>query len=184
MIYLFPLVAALAGWLLHEISVKFFFTYQLPKLQQPLAREAARYVSKEMDWSSIAAIIADEKHLQPLMPLIESHLDVLLRKKIKEKVPVLAALMGDKTLDKIKSSVMEELSLALPKLIIGLGDNLQLHTKVEDLVRDKIMQMDLRRMIPLWKKSLRKPLCYIALAAALKGFLIGLMLILLLDYMA
>lgn len=184
MICLLPLVAALAGWLLHKLLIGFFFTYQLPKLQKPLANEAARYISKETDWHGIAATIADEKHIRPLMPLIEEHLDVLLRKKIKEKVPVLAALMGDKTLDKIKSAVMEELSLALPKLITGLGDNLQLHTKVEDLVRDKIMQMDLQRMIPLWKRSLRKPLRYIALAGALTGFLIGLMLVLLLDYMA
>ena len=112
------------------------------------------------------------------MPLIEEHLDVILRKKIKEKVPVLAAIIGEKTIDKLKAAVMEEASVAIPRLIKGLGDNLQLHEKIEDVVRGKIMQMDFQRMKLMWKAALKKPLLYVELAGAISGLLIGLILLL------
>jgi len=178
MIFFLPLVAMVVGWLLHKLLISIFFNYQLPRLKEPLAQETARFVSRETDWKGIAALIAEDKNIQPLMPLFEEHLDVILRKKIKEKIPVLAALIGEKTIDKLKAAVMEEASVAIPRLIKGLGDNLQLHEKIEDVVRGKIMQMDFQRMKLMWKAALKKPLLYVELAGAISGLLIGLILLL------
>ncbi len=175
MIYFFPLIAALAGWLLNKILVFFFLNHKLPRLREPIADAAAQYALKEIDLHKIAVIIADTKNISPLLPAIEAHVEVLLREKIKEKIPVLAALMGDKTINKIKTAIMEELALALPKLIIQLGDNVKIHVRIEEAVRDKIRATD----IALLKKSLQKPIQYIELAGVFSGFLIGLILLLL-----
>lgn len=172
-------MAALLGWLFNKLLLNFFLNRIVPKLQPGIADGLARFAVNNIDLEKIAAGIAADKNLQPLYPKIEQHLDNLLRNKIQDKVPMLAMLLGDKTIDKIKSSIMEELQVALPKLVMQLGTNVKMNTQMESLVRSKILDMDFRLHIARLKTGLKKPLAYFQFAGALSGFLIGLALMIL-----
>lgn len=49
--------------------------------------------------------------------LIDAHLDAFLKVRLKEKLPVVATFIGDKTVVKLKESMMEEIAILLPEVL-------------------------------------------------------------------
>lgn len=176
-IYAFPFIAAFIGWIFNKILLSYFFGKIIPKLKLPLSETVAKYVADEVDIKDIAQHIARKENIESLKPSIEKHLDNLLRVKLEEKIPMISMLMGEKTIDKLKQVAMEELDVALPSLILQLGEHLQSTTDINKLVKEKMMNLDMQKIIPPLKKSLRKQLNYFELAGAVCGLIIGIVLI-------
>ena len=71
--------------------------------------------------SAIKSLLAKSESLQHVPPAvlqqIERHIQEFLQLRLKEKIPVVATFLGEKTLNKIREALMEEIEIILPEVI-------------------------------------------------------------------
>jgi hypothetical protein len=128
----------------------------------------------------ITAKITDPANLAEMKPFIEQHIDTFLKIKLKEKMPAIAMFVGDKTLDSMKASLMDEIDILLPNLLQKYAGNLGEKINIESLLITKINELPVAELL---NKNLKREKKLFELFGALSGFVIGLVLILILIAM-
>lgn len=179
-LYLFPVIAAFLGWLFNLLFANYLFRKLLPAKAPALAGAAGRYVSGEvLQADKLAARLTDPEKLKALTPFIESHIDVFLKEKLKEKMPAIAMFIGDKTIEMMKKSLMEEIDLLLPNLlnryIGGLGEQLD----IEKALVARLNALPEGRIATLLEQHAGREKRQFQLLGAACGLLTGLVLMLL-----
>ena len=121
-------VAAAAGWAFATILLFFLFRPQLPRkvfgftiwgilpsMQDRFARAIANSIAaRYLQPAVIEPYLQNQELLERLKPEIEKHVDVFLAEKLPEIFPLLAKMMGEKTLSKFKAAF---LTMAISKFI-------------------------------------------------------------------
>jgi uncharacterized membrane protein YheB (UPF0754 family) len=177
-LYFFPLVAALIGWLCNFIFVNYLFSKLIPAKAPDLAAAAGRYVSSNLLQSDkLSASLTDPAKLAALRPVIEAHIDVFLKEKLKEKMPAIAMFIGEKTIDMMKKSLMEEIDLLLPNLLGQYLGNIGDKLNVEKILSEKLASLPEGHMEALLQQHLKKEKRQFLLLGALCGFIIGSVLV-------
>lgn len=85
--------------------------------QQAIAAAAGAAAARQMATAGSGVQLADSAVLAEMEPLIAAHLDTYLRVRLKEKLPAVAAFIGEKTMVKLKEGMMEEIALLLPEIV-------------------------------------------------------------------
>lgn len=129
LLFFLPFLTAFTAWctawvllymVLYPLTPKRFFGITLqgfiPRYQNQIAIKVAEGVVQELSGGN-GLQLANPDTLQQLRPMIEHHLDSFLRVKLKEKMPVIAAFIGENTIVKLKEGMMEEIELLLPEVI-------------------------------------------------------------------
>ena len=84
-----------------------------------LTVKLGQVVGKELlSFDEIEEKITDPENLQKLRPDIEAHIDHFLRNKLKDVFPMLATLMGEKTILQLKDAFLLELESLFPVLMV------------------------------------------------------------------
>src|SRR5689334_14885864 len=104
-----PFIAAVIGWLINSLLVRFLFRpYQpkkilgitiqgiLAKQQQSLAEKIGTFAGSLVSADSIEQKIADPGNLDRIMPVIEEHVDEFLRVKLPKEMPMISMFIGEK----------------------------------------------------------------------------------------
>ncbi len=177
-LYFFPVIAALIGWIANLIFVNYLFRKVIPSKAPAMAGLAGKYVSdKVLNVDRLAATLTDPQKLEALRPMIESHIDVFLKEKLKEKMPAIAMFIGEKTIDMMKNSLMDEIDLLLPNLlgkyVSGLGDKLD----VEKMLVAKLKELPEGKLEALLQQHLGREKRLFQLFGAITGLVIGLVLL-------
>ncbi|WP_118972411.1 hypothetical protein [Taibaiella koreensis] len=176
-LYLFPVVAALMGWLANLLFVRYLFRKLIPAQAQVLAAAAGRYASSELlNADKLAARLTDPERLRALTPLIESHIDIFLKEKLKEKMPAIAMFIGDKTIEMMKKSLMDEIDLLLPNLLGRYMGSLGEQLDIEKALVKKLEALPEGKIEALLNQHLGREKRRFQLLGALTGLLTGLVL--------
>ncbi len=174
----FPLVGALIGWIFIRIILGVIFDNLLPIFKPKIAKSLGMTVQTQLSADALSNKLSEAKVIDNLKPTIEKSLDNLLRVRIEEKIPMINALLGDKTINKIKDAVMEELEASAPNMLQKLVEQLGEKYPPAKLVEQHIMSMDERAVVASIKQSLRPQLKLANLAGVLLGFTIGVAMVL------
>lgn len=179
-LYFFPLIAALLGWLLHFVFVNYLFSKVIPAKTPALAAAAGKYVSGNvLQLDKLSASLTDPEKLAALRPTIEHHIDIFLKEKLKEKMPAIAMFIGEKTIDMMKKSLMDEIDLLLPNLLGQYLGNIGDKLNVEKILAEKLAALPEGKVAALLQQHLKKEKRMFLLFGAASGFLIGLVLMVL-----
>lgn len=152
----------------------------IPARQQQIADDMARLVSKEIFSSGLLEQkVADPENFNKLKPEIESQIDSFLRTRFKDTFPMLSMLIGDKTINQLKAAFMTELETLFPVLMKKYVTNLRNDLDIDNTVKEKITSLSMYETKNQFYRSFKKPLIRIQCMAALLGFVLGVLQVLL-----
>lgn len=185
------LFCAFTGWFVLWLAVKMLFrphkpftiaglTIQgmLPANQQLVAEKIGRLVSTTLfSFDSLQQQVTDPENFNKLKPEIETHIDSFLRFRLKETFPMLSMLIGDKTINQLKSAFLTELESLFPVLMTSYITNLQRDFDIEKKVSATIAGFSLRKAEDLIYKSAKKQWIKLQLLGAAIGLLTGSILV-------
>jgi uncharacterized membrane protein YheB (UPF0754 family) len=154
------------GWLPSKRAV---LVTQLAKLIQ------SRFLNAEV----VGSQLSDPTHFQAFQPMIEQHVDHFLRVKLKESMPMVGMLIGDRTINQMKSVFLTELETLFPQIIAQFGERVAGSFPIERLIDNESASWaspnGARELFKRVNPELRK----FYLVGAVAGFFIGLLQLLL-----
>lgn len=188
-----PLATALAAWATLQL-VLWGVLYPLEprrvagvRLHGALPANLGRIGESMAD--AVAAQLADgglapgADGMAAVEPIISGHLDTFLAVRLKEKMPVIAAFIGDKTVGKLKTAMMEEISELLPRVIENYSSTLAQDGRLKQKIADRVANIQVaeleRGVKPLLADARRKLGLPVALLGGLFGGVIALLVYLL-----
>lgn len=186
------LLSAFTGWFVIWITIKLLFRPVkpfslagikiqgiIPANQQQVAEKIGKIVSSEMfSFSTLQVKLTHPDNFEKLKPKIETHIDSFLRERLKDTFPMLSMLIGDKTINQLKSAFLLELETLFPLLIKNYISNLEAELNPEKEVTDKIAGFSVSKLEELIYKSAGSKLLKLQLFGAAIGFITGLLHIL------
>ena len=188
--YILPLLlSCVTGWFVIWISIKLLFRPLkpitilglkmqgiLPANQQLIAGKIGRLVSAELfSFDALQEKITDPENFNKLKPEIETHIDSFLRERLKETFPMLSMMIGDKTINQLKTAFLTELGTLFPAVMKSYVTNLGKELDIEKEVSDKIAKLSISKAEDLVYRSAKKQLFKLQIFGAAIGFLTGLM---------
>lgn len=188
-LFLIPVISAFIGWFTNWIAIKMLFHPKnpvkilgitlhgiFPKGQKKFAQKLGILVASELlHFDEIASKLKDPEQLKALNPTIEKHIDLFLREKLKEKIPVIAMFIGEGTISKLKEGMMEEIGTLLPQVIGQYTDSLQQKIDIEKIVTEKVSNFSSDKLEEILQSIMKKELRFVEILGGVLGFLIGLM---------
>ena len=146
-------ISATGGWMMAETFLYFVFKPYSPKniigisllgiipaMQPILAKNTAEsVVTKYINTEVLESKLADPSLMLQLKPEIEMYVDRFLAVKLPEIFPLLAKMMGEKTLSKFKEAFLAEAETIFPALIKSYGKKLPIENaehEIEQMIKD------------------------------------------------
>ena len=183
------LLTTFTGWILTWAATKMLFhpvnpirflgiTIQgvFPKNQQLIAEKLGQAISKEfLSFHQIEEKITDAENLQKLKPDIETHIDNFLRHKLKEVFPMLAMMMGEKTILQLKEAFLAELELLFPIIMKSYMNKLRHDLDLEKIVTQKIAGFSSEKLEAILSPVTRKKYRQLQLTGLVFGFMVGIL---------
>ncbi len=182
-LYCFPLIAAFIGWIFNLILIQYLFKNVLPAKLPALGSKAGKYVSdKVLNIDQLSSKLADPKQLEAVKPFIEGHIDHFLNEKLKEKMPAIAMFIGEKTIVMMKTALMEEIDSLLPGLLNQFVGNLSDSINIEKTLNAKLNELPEEKITAILNENLGREKVLFQLFGALSGLVIGLILVILVQF--
>jgi len=183
-----PLTCAFVAWLSVR-CVFYFMIYPVrPSSILGIKVQGILFGSRQQIATYIGAAVATElknsgeafvtsmvgaDSLQAVHPMIETHLDSFLRVKLKEKMPVIAAFIGESTIVKLKEGMMEEITLLLPEVIAGYAGKMVAHPEISNYITMRINAVSADTIIHSIPPQLKKMFVIVPIYAGIVGGMIG-----------
>jgi uncharacterized membrane protein YheB (UPF0754 family) len=186
--YIVPmLLSSFTGWLVVWLCTKLLFhprkpvqvaglTLQgaIPANQQMIADKIGKLVSAELfSLDALQDKITHPDNFNKLKPEIETHIDRFLRERLKDHFPMLAMLIGNKTITQLKSAFILELETLFPVIMNSYISRLQNELDLEGTVSRKIAGFSIHRAEQLINRLASNQLLKLRLFGALIGLLMG-----------
>jgi uncharacterized membrane protein YheB (UPF0754 family) len=192
-LFIIPLISAFIGWVTNWIAIKMLFhprepkkilgiTFHgiFPKKQQQFAEKLGKLVSAEfLSFTDIEQKISDPENLKKIMPMIENHVDDLLRIKIRDEMPVLSMFIGDKTVASLKKVFMQEIEILFPQVMKQFATNLKDELDLEEIVIKKVAGFSSDKLEEVLYQIMSKEFRFVEIIGAVIGFIIGLLQVML-----
>lgn len=189
MIYFFPIIAAIIGFIFFKVTLqiilsknsnsKWSLMKMLSKEKSKVAADIGQYVQNEfLDKAQIKQTIGSPELLMKIKPEVEKHVDVFLKEKLVKKFPMIGMLGGDEILDTIKQTLMNELEIILPSILVNYADGFVDKLQINQLIEQKVSAFPDEQLYHLLMPKLRSIQKGLPLLGAINGFLIGLFSIL------
>ncbi len=191
--YILPLLlSGITGWLVTYIFIKILFRPHkpisfagfsiqgiIPANQEAVAKKIGNYVSEELfSFSALQEKIIHPDNFNKLKPEIEKHIETFLRVRLKDTFPMLSMLMGDKTINQLKTAFLLELESLFPVIMKNYVAGLEKDLDLEKMVTEKIAGFPLNKAEALMYQLGRRQLLKLQLLGACIGFVMGLVHIL------
>lgn len=184
---LIPLISAFIGWVTNWIAIKMLFhprepkkilgiTFQgiFPKRQQQFAEKLGKLISNEfLSFNDIEQKISNPENLKKIMPMIEKHIDDFLRLRLSDEMPVISMFIGEKTLNKIKGALMDEIENLFPMVMKQYAGNLKSELDLEHIVIKKVAGFSSDKLEEILYQIMSKEFRFVEIIGAVIGFLIG-----------
>ena len=186
------LLSAFTGWITTWIAIKMLFhprrpfkilglTIQgiFPKNQRLIAEKLGQVVGKELlSFDEIEQKVTNPENLQRLRPDIEQHIDHFLRNKLKEVFPMLAMLIGEKTILQLKDAFLLELETLFPVLMKSYMTKLEKDLDLEKIVTEKVAAFSSEKLEDILNQITKKEFKFLEFIGGFFGLLIGIIQVL------
>ena len=186
--FLFPVIAAVIGWLIASFALWLLFHPLrpvnilgmrlqgiIPARKKMLDGKLSKMIVKEFASSKeIEEALISEDNFQKILPSIEAHLDNFLQNKLQKSMPFLSMFIGDKTIKQLKELFMEELAELFPVVMKNYIGRLQQENDLENVLYVKLAAIPPERIESLVHELLAREWRLIRIFGALAGLLIGL----------
>lgn len=182
------LLSTFTGWITTWIAIKMLFhprkpikilglTIQgiFPKNQRLIAIKLGQVVGKELlSFDEIEQKVTNPENLQKLRPDIENHIDNFLRNKLKDVFPMIAMLIGEKTILQLKDAFLLELESLFPVLMKGYMAKLEKDLDLEKIVTEKVASFSTKKLEDILNQITKKEFKFLEFVGGFFGFIIGL----------
>ena len=182
------LLSTFTGWITTWIAIKMLFhprkpikilglTIQgiFPKNQRLIAIKLGQVVGKELlSFDEIEQKVTNPENLQKLRPDIENHIDNFLRNKLKDVFPMIAMLIGEKTILQLKDAFLLELESLFPVLMKGYMAKLEKDLDLEKIVTEKVASFSTQKLEDILNQITKKEFKFLEFVGGFFGFIIGL----------
>jgi uncharacterized membrane protein YheB (UPF0754 family) len=184
---LIPLISAFIGWFTNWIAIKMLFhprtpkkilgiTFHgiFPKRQKVFAEKLGKLVSNELlSFSDIQEKITNPENLQKVFPIVEKHVDHFLNVKLKEQMPMIGMLIGEKTVQQMKEILMNELEELVPEMMSNYMGKLQSDLDLEKIVVEKVSQFSSDKLESILNQIMASEFRFVEIIGGVLGFIIG-----------
>ncbi|MEJ8844877.1 DUF445 family protein [Lacibacter sp. H375] len=190
---LIPVISAFIGWVTNWVAIKMLFHPRnpvnvlgiriqgiFPKRQEQFAEKLGKLVSRELlSFSDIEEKISNPENLKKVLPMVETHIDHFLRVKLGESMPMISMFIGDKTIEKLKVTFMEELEILFPKVMKDYTNTLKQQLDLEHIVTEKVKAFSGDKLEEILYQVMAKEFRFVEIIGGVLGFLIGILQVLL-----
>lgn len=185
-LFIIPFIAAFIGWFVLWIIIKmlfypikpiYFLGFKIqgvfPSKQEQIINQLFIFISSSFPLKDIEEKITDSRSIEKMMPFVEKQIDHFIRVKLAEKMPIISAFIGEKTIGELKAVFIEEMQTLFPELMKNYVVVLEKEIDLKTIISEKISlsSIDFESII---KKELSKEIVRAQLIAALIGFVVGL----------
>lgn len=182
-----PVISALIGWVTNYIAIKMLFhprqpihlglfTLQgiLPRRQADIAAQLGRIVATDLLSSDDLIDRLTDGHSRELyLQFVDAEADKFIRQKLYPSVPLSRIFLRSRTINELKSMMVQELLDSLPELIKRLTDPETGSLDIQQLVEERVLGFSTDRLEKLLHDVLAKEFRFIELLGAILGFIIG-----------
>jgi len=77
---------------------------------------------------------------QKLVPQVESHIDHFLRVRLKEDMPVVGMMIGDRTINQMKGIFLKEMEQLFPEVMEGYLNNMRESSSINGMLAEKLQK--------------------------------------------
>ena len=186
------LLSAFTGWVTTWIAIKMLFHPRrpikilgltihgiFPKNQRLIAEKLGQVVGKELlSFDEIEQKVTNPENLLKLRPDIEQHIDHFLRNKLKEVFPMLAMLIGEKTILQLKDAFLLELEILFPVLMKNYMIKLEEDLNLEKIVTEKVAAFSSEKLEDISNQITKKEFKFLEFIGGFFGLLIGIIQVL------
>lgn len=186
---LIPVISAFIGWVTNLVAIKMLFHPRnpvnvlgiriqgiFPKRQEQFAEKLGKLVSRELlSFSDIEEKISNPENLKKVLPMVETHIDHFLRVKLGESMPMISMFIGDKTIEKLKGTFMEELEILFPKVMKDYTNTLKQQLDLEHIVTEKVKAFSGDKLEEILYQVMAKEFRFVEIIGGVLGFLIGIL---------
>jgi uncharacterized membrane protein YheB (UPF0754 family) len=188
-LYTIPFISAFIHWLTIWMALKLLFHPRqprkilgftlhgvFPKRQRQIAESLGKIVGQELlSFGDIEEAITRPENIRMILPLAEAHIDHFLRNKLKESMPMISMFIGDKTIEQLKKTFMEELEQLFPVIMKNYTTHLRHDLDLETIVTEKIANFSSGKLEMMLNRILTKEFRFVEVIGAALGFFIGLL---------
>ena len=186
---LIPVISAFIGWVTNLVAIKMLFHPRnpvnvlgikiqgiFPKRQEQFAEKLGKLVSRELlSFSDIEEKISSPENLKKILPMVETHIDHFLRVKLSETMPMISMFIGDKTIEKLKATFMNELEILFPKVMKDYSNTLKQQLDLEHIVTEKVKAFSGDKLEEILYQVMAKEFRFVEIIGGVLGFLIGIL---------
>ncbi len=152
----------------------------LPANQLSIAEKIGEFVNTELlSLSKLQEKITDTENFNRLKPEIETHIDSFLRTRLKDTFPMLAMLIGDKTINQLKTAFMLELETLFPEIMKSYLTRLETELDIKKTVVKKIASVSIQETETRFYQVAHGQIIKMQIAGTFVGILTGLLHLLL-----
>jgi len=185
---LIPVISAFIGWVTNWVAIKMLFhpkqpvkvlgiTFQgiFPKRQDQFAVKLGKLVSEQLlSFNDIESKLTNPANLQKMMPMVEQKIDDFLRIKLADTMPMISMFIGDKTIEKLKTAITNELESLFPALIKNYTSSLRQELDLEQIVTEKVKNFSSDQLEDILYQVMAREFKFVEIIGGVLGFLIGL----------
>ena len=186
-LYAFPIISALIGWITNYLAVKMLFHPKFPlkilgitihgvfpKRQKQIAKKLGYLVANELFSISdlkveVESMIATEE----TMDLIGKKIEKTIRNKLVQNFPMLSMFLTDEMVEKVTNLFKTELQEFLIETAQGIGSKIEEKVSIEKIVREKVEAFSTDKLEEILYSIMKKEFRFIEITGAILGFLIG-----------
>lgn len=186
---LIPVISAFIGWVTNLVAIKMLFHPRnpvnvlgikiqgiFPKRQEQFAEKLGKLVSRELlSFSDIEEKISSPENLKKILPMVETHIDHFLRVKLSDAMPMISMFIGDKTIEKLKATFMDELEILFPKVMKDYSNTLKQQLDLEHIVTEKVKAFSGDKLEEILYQVMAKEFRFVEIIGGVLGFLIGIL---------
>jgi len=185
-LFIIPLLSAFTGWITTWVAIKMLFHPRqpkkilgisfhgvFPKRQTQFAKKLGVLVNTMFSFDEIENKISDPGNLDKIIPMIETHVDDFLRNRLSAEMPVISMFIGDKTILKLKTALMNEIETLFPLVMKQFAGNLKTEFDLEKIVIKKVADISPENLERVLQQALSKEFRSVKIAGALIGLIIG-----------
>lgn len=185
---LIPVISAFIGWVTNWVAIKMLFhpkqpvkvlgiTFQgiFPKRQDQFAVKLGKLVSEQLlSFNDIESKLTNPANLQKMMPMVEQKIDDFLRVRLADTMPMISMFIGDKTIEKLKTAITNELESLFPALIKNYTSSLRQELDLEQIVTEKVKNFSSDQLEDILYQVMAREFKFVEIIGGVLGFLIGL----------
>jgi len=187
-LFLIPIISAIAGWLFQSLIVSMLFrpqkpihilgfTFQgfIPKRKIFIAEKLGEAAADFISFDEIEKKVSNPDNFRKILPTIEEHIEHFLRVKLKESMPMIGMLIGDRTINQLKQVFIVELEELFPQVMLQYTGSLIEEFNIREIVKQKVNNISDHSFKTLVYQNIGGELQKLKVYAALFGFIIGLL---------